>query len=226
MKRVFALLLLALLALSGCQAAPERRNNRANQAYADQAYSEALRDYLAAQAELAGQPEPGYNAANTHYRQGDLLAAQVRLRAAIAQMESGDPLLPDAWFNLGNTFYRMEAYAQAASSYTETLRLNPNDQDAKHNLELALEMLGEPLELMQPSEEEETGTGQETQTTQSAQPSQDGPASQESPPEPPPSLTAEQARQLLEAAREGLGSLQPYLPQPGDGLDIPPTQDW
>ncbi len=42
-----------------------------------------------------------------------------------------------AWYNLGNTEYQQEHYEKAIESYRQSLSLNPNNLDAKHNLELA-----------------------------------------------------------------------------------------
>ena len=41
-------------------------------------------------------------------------------------------------FNRGNAAYMMENYVEAVEAYIEVLRIDPDDLDAKHNLELAL----------------------------------------------------------------------------------------
>lgn len=46
-----------------------------------------------------------------------------------------------AYYNLGNAFYREREYSRAAESLQAALVVNPDDEDAKHNLELALEEL-------------------------------------------------------------------------------------
>jgi len=230
----FACLLLAAALLAGCMATPEGRNRRGNQAFARQAYSDALRNYLSAQADAPGQPEPGYNAANTHYRQGDLLAAQARMRAAIAQMDRSDALLQDAYFNLGNIYYRMEAYTQAADSYREALRLNSEDADAKHNLELALLKLAqaraeEPVQPVSPAEEdpsEPEPTPAPDVITQQPAPNEGAEDAETAPGQPVPTLTPEQAHQLISAARESARSLQQALQQPYPAPGNPPAQGW
>ena len=53
--------------------------------------------------------------------------------------ESGDPdLISQAWYNVGNAFYRQEDLQQSLDAYKQALRIDPDDQDAKHNLEVAL----------------------------------------------------------------------------------------
>jgi Ca-activated chloride channel homolog len=46
-----------------------------------------------------------------------------------------------AYYNLGASFYREREYSRAAEALQAALVVNPDDVDAKHNLELALEEL-------------------------------------------------------------------------------------
>lgn len=225
MRRSFLLLILFLL-LPGCAGA-QQINQRGNQAFANRDYENALRDYLIAQAALPGQPEPGYNAANTLYQQGDLLAAQQRMLGAIAVMEASDmedaePLLQDAYFNLGNIYYHMEAYAAAIESYREALRLDPHDADTKHNLELALKKLQEAPEPPQAQTPQATLQGAQIQATPSARPDESALSTPTASPSEAETLTPGEARQLLETVMEGVQFLQPTLAAAGR----PPAQDW
>jgi tetratricopeptide (TPR) repeat protein len=43
---------------------------------------------------------------------------------------------PSLYFNIGNCYYRMGKIAPAIMAYERALRLQPNDADIKHNLEL------------------------------------------------------------------------------------------
>jgi Ca-activated chloride channel homolog len=227
------LLLFALLLLAGCSAVPERINNRGNRAFERQAYSDALRDYLMAQAALPGQPEPAYNAANTHYRQGDLLAAQQRMLAAQARISgtlnvANKTLLHNSHYNLGNIYFRMSAYARAVESYKDALRLNPDDVDAKHNLELALERLQQAME-EQPQADalpEATPEIREPEPTQPGSEDQQPTPGQDVTSAEVPTLTPEEARELLESAGNAAQTLQNFLQEPFPAPGRPPEQDW
>ncbi len=52
---------------------------------------------------------------------------------------------PDAksgsWYNLGNTLMSQQKYKESIEAYKKALRVNPDDQDAKYNLEYARKML-------------------------------------------------------------------------------------
>ena len=67
---------------------------------------------------------------------------QRAMEAYLEAAESGDPeWQSQAWYNLGNALMRQQQPGPAAEAYKEALRRDPLDQDAKHNLELALGML-------------------------------------------------------------------------------------
>jgi tetratricopeptide (TPR) repeat protein len=95
-----------------------------------------------------------YDLATTEYRLGRFDAAAQNYHTALA----GDPRLAErAYYNLGNTYVwqarsaidhttKRMALRGAVSSYEEALVLNPNDPDAKWNLEVALRRLADATE--------------------------------------------------------------------------------
>ena len=48
-----------------------------------------------------------------------------------------------AHYNIGNSFFQQQAFEQAVAAYKQALELDATDEDAKVNLELALEKLQE-----------------------------------------------------------------------------------
>ena len=107
-----------------------------NQAYAAQDYETALQRYTAAQAQARGQVEPAYNAANTYYRQNVPDQARQILEQTLTQPHNA--IAEFVHFNLGNIAFNAQQFDAAIAHYEEALRLQPDDQAAKHNLELAL----------------------------------------------------------------------------------------
>jgi len=139
MHKHWAILLALSLGLSGCAPAVARHNAQGNAHFGEQAYAEALTDYQRAQVDEPDRAEPYYNGANASNRLGDL-------KSVIAQTDRvtgrGEPeLAADAWYNLGNAYYDAERWLDAIGAYQETLRLRPEDEQAKHNLELAQQRL-------------------------------------------------------------------------------------
>lgn len=174
MARVLPVLLLALLA-AACSpqqgdGAAARFLRTGNEAFAKQAFEEALQEYRAAQAEAPERAEPYYNAANALYRQGKYAEALREIQKAVALAAGTDSeLAPDGFYNAGNSAFQTENWLGAAESYKQALLRNPADQDAKHNLELALQKLVEN----QQSQNQDQDDQQDEEQNQDQQENQD-----------------------------------------------------
>jgi Ca-activated chloride channel family protein len=158
MKKLLTLipiLTLMVLILAGCGRSAERLNNEGNEAFADQDYEGALVAYHQAQQDDPALAEPHYNAANTHYRQSDYEQAQQEIEQALIGEEQQGDLAQAAYYNLGNTFFRAQQYDAAIQAYQEVLRLNPDDLEAKQNLELALRQLQQQQENQEQQEDQQ-----------------------------------------------------------------------
>ncbi len=247
MKRMLVflpILLLAVLALASCGQSAEKLNNEGNEAFANQDYEGAMMAYHQAQEEAPELAEPHYNAANTHYRQADYEQAQQEIEQALVSEEGQGPLDQNSYYNLGNVFFQTEQYETAIEAYKEALRLDPDDLQAKQNLELALRQLQHQQQEQQQQDRDQQDHDQENQDQQGQgqdQDQQDPDRNQDQQnqaqdqqqdaqaggqPQEIRGLTEEQARQLLEAAAKGTESLEEFLQQflvfPG----APPVEDW
>lgn len=117
---------------------------------AERAFQSLVHDATMAR-QSDGLPLLDYNLATTEYRLGRFDKAATDFHAALA----GEPPLAErAYYNLGNTYVwqarssvdhttKRMALRGAVSSYEEALVLNPNDPDAKWNLEIALRRLAD-----------------------------------------------------------------------------------
>jgi Ca-activated chloride channel family protein len=240
------ILLLAVLALAGCGQSAEKLNNEGNEAFASQDYEGAMMAYHQAQEEAPELAEPHYNAANTHYRQAGYEQAQQEIEQALVTEEGQEPLDQNSYYNLGNVFFQAEQYEAAIEAYKEALRLNPDDLQAKQNLELALRQLQQQQqEQQQDQQQDQENQDQENQDQQDQenqdqqnqdqqdqdQQNQDPQDQQQdaqagSQPQEIRGLTEEQARQLLEAAAKGTESLEEFLQQILVFPGAPPMEDW
>ena len=172
-------LLLSAVALTGCGASAESLNNKGNEAFAEQDYEGALTAYLQAQEDAPEVAEPHYNAANTHYRLEDYEQAQAKIEQALVGEERQENLDQNSYYNLGNVFFHGEQYETAIQAYKEALRLNPDDLQAKQNLELALRQLQQQEQQQdqenqdQQGQQEQQNQGQQDQQNQDQQDQQD-----------------------------------------------------
>lgn len=148
------LIFLALLA-AGCSGSPAGRlNQEGNEAFARAAYEEAWAAYQAAQIEDPERAEPYYNAANALYRQGQYAEALEQLQLALSFADQ-EMLAAQGFFNQGNSAFNTEDLATAIESYRQALMRNPDDMDAKYNLELALQQLEQQQQESQQQENEQ-----------------------------------------------------------------------
>ena len=97
---------------------------------------EALSAYDKAVADLPGEP-------GAHFDRGTALAALSRFDEAAQELlratEAREPALKEAaFYNLGNAFFKKDKLKEAVEAYKRALALDPKDDRAKWNLELAL----------------------------------------------------------------------------------------
>ena len=173
---LLVLMALALLATACSPSAAEKLNKDGNEAFEKQAYENALAAYQSAQIKEPELAEPYYNAANTLYRQGQYEAALEQLNMALSFADE-ESLAKDGLFNLGNTSFNMQDLGTAVAAYTESLLLNPDDQDAKYNLELALQ---QQQQQEQQQEQQQDQQNQEEQNQDQSENGQEGDQQQES----------------------------------------------
>jgi Ca-activated chloride channel family protein len=132
-----------------------------NQAYTAKNYDTALQRYSAAQSQAPGQVEPAYDAANTYYRQNELDKAQQTLEPTLSHAQAA--LAEFVHFNLGNIAYNAKQFDVAIAQYEDTLRLQPNDRDAKYNLELALQQKQQQDQQQQQNQDQKQNQDQQQQ---------------------------------------------------------------
>jgi hypothetical protein len=73
-----------------------------------------------------------FDRGNAFYRDGNYDQAAVSYESIVKQGLVSSSL----YFNIGNCYYRMGKVAPAILAYERALRLQPNDADIKHNLDL------------------------------------------------------------------------------------------
>ncbi len=138
-NRIIWIALLAItLLLAACSPSAEKLNGEGNQAFLEEAYQDALAAYQGAQIENPELAEPYYNAANALYREGNYEAALEQLQHALS-FAGDDRLAENSLYNIGNNFFNAQDLQNAIEAYKQALLIDPEDQEAKYNLELALQ---------------------------------------------------------------------------------------
>jgi Ca-activated chloride channel family protein len=175
--------LTAVGSLTACVPEVVQHNETGNEHFEEQAYESAIDEYKLAQVTEPDLAEPYYNAANAYNRMSQVEEAQLQTQQAL---KTADPTLAaQAWYNLGNAYFDAEQWRPAIEAYQEALRLQPDDQDAKHNLELALQKLAMQQQQQEQQEqqdsEKEEGEQQEEASQDEQQEKQEGEQQEPSP---------------------------------------------
>jgi Ca-activated chloride channel family protein len=140
---------------------------KAEESYETEAYAEALEGFLDAQVERPGDIRLKYNVGSTQYRMRGFEEAEEAFWAAA---NAGDPELKQkAFYNLGNTAYRQGKLEEAVAHFKQALDLDPEDEDARFNLEFVREEIKRRLNEAQEREKKEQEEKQEGQTCQQPQ---------------------------------------------------------
>ncbi len=107
---------------------------KGNELFEQGKYDEANNYYQDAKLDRPTDPIIDYNIANTLYEKKKYEEA-LKLYDEVLK-NSDDPLLQaKAYYNMGNALYRLNKLPESILAYKEALKLNPDDEDAKYNLE-------------------------------------------------------------------------------------------
>ena len=90
----------------------------------------------------AQKPEELFIKANELYNQSAYDSAAKVYEKIINQGYSSAEL----YYNLGNTYYKLGNYPMAILYYEKSLKLNPNNEDTKNNIEIARAFISDKIE--------------------------------------------------------------------------------
>jgi Ca-activated chloride channel family protein len=138
-----------------------RRVNRANRLYEQGKIDDAIEIYQDAQLREPDSNPLHYNIGNAFNRRGDYGQAMAEYQKVLASQDTA--LSQPTLYNLGEALLRSGQIEQSIQAYMGALALDPEDVEAKHNLEFALQML----------QQQQQQQGQQQQDQQQQQQQQD-----------------------------------------------------
>lgn len=140
-KKILILLLVPLFLFWHWFEPVSKKNLEGIRAYDQKKYSEALEKFLSAKGIKPDSVELKNNTASALYnlKKYDL---------ALKEFSTIDPkkagIRTDGFFyNLGNSFFRLNKYKEALENYKKSLLLNPDDISTKKNFEITLKKIKE-----------------------------------------------------------------------------------
>ncbi len=143
---------------------PRKTVKKGIEHYTNEEYDKALAEFLAGMEADPDKRELKYDLGTALYKLDDIEKAI----GAFAQATDEDKpkLAADAWYNLGNAMFKSGDLEKAVQSYKNSLYLDHNDEDAKHNLELALLMQQMQQQQQQQQSQDSDSTQQQQQQQQ------------------------------------------------------------
>ena len=138
MRIKLIILLLFISRVSSAQSPDADKNTRAgNEFYKQQQFDKAASEYGKA---IEADPNNGpakFNLANSLYKQNKQDEA-VKVFTEIAGNAEKGEFKANAWYNQGAVLSRQKKLEESIEAYKNTLRLNPDDKEARENLQKAL----------------------------------------------------------------------------------------
>lgn len=200
-----------------------------NTAYSKGQFIQAEIQYRKALDMFPGSPDASFNLGNALFKQGRYDQAINMFEAGI-ESESSTELKARALYNLGTAHLAREDYPAAVEALKNSLRLAPQQEDARHNLGLAVKQLqaqeqqdsGQNEDEKQQSSQEEQQEDQETEDPAEDAP-EDAPPSDQPPSRP---MTPEEADQMLRRLEFQEQQVQQQIRQRQQKNRIRGEKDW
>jgi Ca-activated chloride channel family protein len=138
-RRLWPLAAAGLFVGAVCGTSVAELNREGNRSYDSGDYDDALAAYREAQQRDPSRAELYHNAGNALNLKDEYTSAIDETKRALAS--DSDDLLAVAEYALGNHYVGAEQLEEAIEAYKRALLIDPDDTDAKHNLEVILARL-------------------------------------------------------------------------------------
>jgi tetratricopeptide (TPR) repeat protein len=148
------------------------KNNEGNKLYKEGKIDEALSKWRDAQIENPDSHKLHYNIGNGLHEQKKYEDAFKEYEKSLNSKDT--ELQRKAYYNMGNTHYRMGQLQEAIEDYKKCLDIDPNDEDAKYNIEFIIKKIKENLK----KEDEKENKSQQKENKSEEQQKQSGEFSQ------------------------------------------------
>jgi tetratricopeptide (TPR) repeat protein len=211
----------ALLFLTGCSIPSDLQLIGGNDRYEGEEFGEALKKYEKADQQDA---RTRFNTGAALYKMGDFESAKETYQVLADPGAVPQGMAPKAYYNMGNALFRKDLLPEAAEAYKRCLLLDPQDEDCRHNLVLALRP---PKSQPKKKDDKKDQKKKDQKKDKKDEQPKGG--------QPPPSrdrqkqMTREQAERILQAVKEkeqAAMKRQPVQMRPGDKRNTTPKEDW
>ncbi len=204
-KTIFLLILNMFFAISAFAQSGHKQVTEGNKLYAEEKYDEANNKYRDALIESPESPIVNFNIGDVQYKKRNFEEA---IKSYEKSTFSDDiSLQSKTYYNIGNTLYKMAKLPESILAYKKALELNPEDEDAKYNLEYVRAKLKDnsekqPQENQQQNQDTEQNSEEEQQEQQDEQEQEQSSEEQQNPDQQQEEQQQEQAAEPKEISKE------------------------
>jgi Ca-activated chloride channel family protein len=146
-------LMLALLPGNSAAQTVRSHISEGNQVYGKSKYTDAEVEYKKALEKNSKSKEAQFNLGNSYYKQQRFDEAMREYGNSSGSMKSPEERA-EVYYNTGNALYQSNKYQEAVDAYKQSLRLNPNDEDTRYNLQMARAKLAQQQQQKQQNKDQ------------------------------------------------------------------------
>lgn len=222
--------LIALLFISTCflPNSAIAQNDKAlikkgNEAYEKKAYDNAIQNYQQATIKNPANPAAQYNLGNAFYKSNKTDEAVQAYDEALAKSSSKSDKAK-SYYNKGVVLQNNKKLPECIEAYKNALKLDPQDEDARQNLQKALQQQKEQQKKDNKDKKEEKKPKDDKKQKEKDKPKDEEKNEQ---PKPQPSkLTKQDAEEKLKALLQQEKNLQDKLRKVNTATSAKPEKDW
>jgi Ca-activated chloride channel family protein len=137
-KKLFIILFLCGGLTSNAFASVYSKVKAGNNEFKKGRYQQSLNNYREAEILKPKEPVIYYDQGAAQYKMGDFNESANQYMRALSGGDKG--LKAKALYNLGNSAYKNQKTEEALDYYKKSLSLDPNDRDAKYNIEYLMKL--------------------------------------------------------------------------------------
>jgi len=169
---LLSLLIISIVASHAqAQGAGRRQVAEGNKYFAEEKFDEANDKYRDAEVSNPESPIVHFNIGDALYKKRKYEDALQAYQKAL-QKSDDLQLQAQSYYNMGNTLFRLNKWPESLLAYQQALKLNPNDKDAKYNLEYVRAKIKENAQ-KQSQDQQQQRQSNSDQQNQQEQPKQD-----------------------------------------------------
>ena len=218
--RKVALLLIAycLLPIASFSQNEKTLIKKGNESYSKKEYDKAITDYKKVTEKNPANSTAQFNLGNALYKSKKTDEAITAYENAVSNSDSKNDK-SKSFYNKGVVLQNNQKLPECIDAYKNALKLNPDDEDARQNLQKALQQLKQQQQKQKDNKEQKKPKDDQKQQPKDDQKNQQ--------PKPQPSkLTKQDAEEKLKALLQQEKNLQDKLRKVSEASPTRPEKDW